>query len=392
MKKKNLYFPSNWGWLMLTPICFLLQLSLTLAQQKRIAKSTTIQIPMDASHWELSQKNAEFIVYKGVKALKSKSEKHVVVKDLEFTNGTIEFDVEPIDAVNSPFVSFYFRRKDTLENECVYLRMGRNHSEKRNDAIQYAPFVKGVNLWNLLNHFQGPAIIHTTDWNHVKLVVSDSQLRVYINDMNHPALEIPRMEGNLKKGSIAFDGVAVFANLIIRPEYVEDLPGMPGTDLTNHDANYLRHWFTSKPQWLVDGADLSSVKPPNDTTKWVPLVAERHALINVTRVYGLTPNSRKRYVWLKTKIRSEKDQIVSMQLGFCDDVSVFLNGGLLYTDKNTYWMPIRKNPDGRCDIRNSKMQLSLKTGDNYLMIALANYFYGWGIVARISSLDGIDVD
>jgi len=78
-------------------------------------------------------------------------------------------------------------------------------------------------------------------------------------------------------------------------------------------------------------------------------------------------------------------------MGFCDDVSVFINGDLLYIDKNTYWLPIRKYPDGRCDIRNSTIQLPLKAGENQLMIALTNYFYGWGIVARLSTLDGISM-
>lgn len=387
---KNTFFSLKQQWLVQSSACFLLYGSVAVAQVNRQAENKVIQIPMETSAWNLDKQNAEFITYKGVRVLEIKGGKQVIVKGLEFSSGTIEFDVEPTDTVHAPFVSFYFRQQDTLENECVYLRIGRPHSERRNDAVQYAPFIKGVNLWNLLNHFQGPALIHGNSWNHVKLVVSGVQLRAYINDMSHPALEVPRLEGNTQKGQIAFDGQAVYANVVIRPGNVEGLPATSGADLTNQDANYLRHWSVSRPQWLAYETDLSSTRPPNDST-WLPILSERHALINVTRLYGIAPERKKRYIWLKTNIHSEKEQVVTLQLGFCDDISVFINGGLLYTDKNTYWLPIRKNPDGRCDIRNSSIQLPLKAGDNQIMVALANYFYGWGIVARLNSLEGIDI-
>jgi len=285
------------------------------AQTSPAQKRTAIHVPMDAKYWNLNQPNAAFVTYKGIKALEIKGEKQVVVKALEFANGTIEFDVQPTDAQHSPFVSFYFRRRDTLESECVYLRMGRSHSEKRNDAIQYAPFIKGVNLWNLLYHFQGPAVIHTDGWNHVKLVVSGVQLHAYVNDMSKPALEIPRMEGNTTNGSIAFDGHAVYANLVVKPNATEDLPAIPGADLTNHDANYIRSWQVTRPNWISASGDAGSIESIKDITTWMPIIAERHALINITRLYGIGSSKPKRYVWLKTSIHSEKDQVVTFANG-----------------------------------------------------------------------------
>jgi len=268
--------------------------------------------------------------------------------------------------------------------------MGKPYPEKRNDAVQYALFMHGINLWDMLGHYQGPAVIHTKDWNHIKLVVSGVQMKVYINQTEQSTLEIPYLEGNVKKGTIAFDGQAIFANLLVKPNVTEGLSASAGADLTDHDANYIRQWSISKPALLKEGADLTEADLPKDTADWLPIKAERRGLINVTRNYGVVTD-QKHLVWLKTTIHSSKDRKVNMQLGFSDDVWVFINNELLYLDKNTYLGPTRKNPDGRCDILNSSFSLPLKEGNNQVVIGLANNFYGWGLIARLSSLENIEL-
>ena len=37
------------------------------------------------------------------------------------------------------------------------------------------------------------------------------------------------------------------------------------------------------------------------------------------------------------------------------------------------------------------VDVSLKAGDNEILIGVANDFYGWGIIARVESLEGIDL-
>lgn len=80
-----------------------------------------------------------------------------------------------------------------------------------------------------------------------------------------------------------------------------------------------------------------------------------------------------------------------MQLGFSDEVWLFLNNQMIYVDKNLYLQaPMRKYPDGRISTQNSKVVVPLKAGENELVIAVANDFYGWGIVARMESMDGLE--
>jgi len=50
---------------------------------------------------------------------------------------------------------------------------------------------------------------------------------------------------------------------------------------------------------------------------------------------------------------------------------------------------IQKEPRGRSTIDNSTIRIPLKQGDNTILIALTNYFYGWGIIGGLDSTDGL---
>jgi len=47
---------------------------------------------------------------------------------------------------------------------------------------------------------------------------------------------------------------------------------------------------------------------------------------------------------------------------------------------------------GRCTIENASFKLPLKEGKNEILVATANYFYGWGIIARLDDTNGIQFD
>jgi len=368
------------------------------AQSKRNTRVKELHIAMEATSFDTSRQKAEFITYKAVKAMKIlPGNKQVIVKGIDFTNGTIEFDAEPLPFKGGSFLSVYFRQQSTAKSEIVYLRCKPEETEQRNDAVQYAPIIHGVNLWDMMNQYQAPAAINNTGWNHMKLVISGLQMLVYVNDMTKPALQIPRLEGDTRNGVIAFDGNAYFANLVIRQNETEWLSPLAGADLTDHDINYIRRWDVTTPRQLAAGQEFLQDDMPADTTKWVPITAERRGLINLTRKFVGVENrgggvqNKTRFVWLKTTIHAKTDQVVKMQLGFSDFVHVFINGALLYEDKNDYPQPIRKYPDGRLDIANTAFDVPLKAGDNQLMIRVANYFYGWGVAARIMTMNGINI-
>ncbi|HKZ37063.1 MAG TPA: family 16 glycoside hydrolase, partial [Chryseolinea sp.] len=170
-------------------------------------------IQMKAGNFDFKAGTVEFISYKGQKSMKlSANSGQVVIKNLNFKNGIIEFDVESI--LPGFAQSIYFHRKDEKEQEIVYLRVTKIGDKLANEAIQYAPYFDGVNMWDMYPQYQAPAPIKKDDWNHMKLVIHGKRMRVYVNDVSRPVLEIPQLEGNLTEGTIAFEGAGYISNLV----------------------------------------------------------------------------------------------------------------------------------------------------------------------------------
>jgi hypothetical protein len=94
---------------------------------------------------------------------------------------------------------------------------------------------------------------------------------------------------------------------------------------------------------------------------------------------------------LKSTINSTKEQVMQMQLGFCDEVYVFVNKKLVDADKNQFGLPLSKFPDGCLNIDNSTINIPLKQGSNELLIGIVNNFYSWAIVARMRNLNNLSI-
>jgi hypothetical protein len=128
---------------------------------------------------------------------------------------------------------------------------------------------------------------------------------------------------------------------------------------------------------------------PTPTTNWQVVEAERRGLVNLTRNFG--KSNGRRFAWLKVKINSATAQKKKVDLGFSDEVWVFVNGKLAYLDKNLYGQPTMKEPHGRISTENTSCVLPLMEGDNEVLVGLANDFYGWGLIARLENLEGLQI-
>jgi hypothetical protein len=371
----------------LTFLTVIMMVAVPLIAQKSKSKSPgEIRVPMSAASWQFDEGSVEFLTYKNAPAMKiGQGNKKATIKDLTFSNGIIEFDVEPI--LPGFAQSVYFHRKDDKEQEIVYLRLNTIGNKLANEGIQYTPYFAGINMWDMYPHYQGPAPIVKDGWNHLKLVISGKQMKVYMNRQPRPVLWIPKLEGNLNEGTIAFEGTSYIANVVVRPNETEGLPATEGPDLTDHDANYLRVWVVSKPSDLPNGSEANVAGQPSLDQYTDSIKAEREGFINLTRKFGA--NESRKVIWLKTRITTKQAVKTKLQLGFSDEVWVFLNDQTIYVDKNLYRQNMRKYPNGRMSIDNASINLNLKEGDNDLMIAVANDFYGWGIAARLESAESV---
>jgi len=353
-----------------------------------------IKFAMTAEYWTTTGE-VEFVQRDGHDALKlnpgnsaaHKMTGQAVLNDFTFRNGTIEYDVEPLGNMGAG-IGFRRRDKDTYED--FYLRPRPNCSEAA-DCTQYAPQTHGVLLWDLFPQYQAPAPLREGEWNHIKLVISGQRMNVFINGTKSPTLKIGRLEGDAQEGGLLLQGPGLFANLSVIPDAVEGLPAEPEKDATAEDHHFVRNWQLAPYSVLSADKEPSATDLPAPSAAWLPLTAERSGLVNISRQYGL-PLTRpdRALVWLRTTITSDKIQSKKVHFGWSREVWVFVNGSLVYADKNLYQPPTaRKTPDGRCSLENGSFQLPLKVGANEVSVAVANNFYGWGLILRLDDVDGV---
>ncbi|WP_338876468.1 hypothetical protein WBJ53_12545 [Spirosoma sp. SC4-14] len=369
------------------------------AQKTPVRKPQELHIPMTAERWSYAPGQVEFLAGKEAGIMKIiKGPKSIVLKDVTFSNGTIEYDVE---LTGPGFPGINFRMDAEQQNgENFYIRSFGKVTPDVRTTLQYAPIVKGMSMWDLTDEYQTGATIAETGWNHVKLVISGRQMKAYVNDMSKPALIVPELESPEGSGAISLSGSVNYANFIIKPDGTEGLNPEAGYNIVAHDTRYLRNWLVSEPFLLPFGKEpvigvqstygkTGRAELPDSTTRWSPISAKNRNMVNLSRRFAHKDGEVRLMAWLKTTIQSSKAQERLLNLGFSDEVWVFVNGQFLYADKNYFGTPQQKFPAGRCTIDNTSIKLPLKEGNNEILIGLANYFYGWGIVARLDDTVGI---
>ena len=179
-------------------ICFLSALPIAQAAEP-------MTVTMTSDRWQ-TKENAEFLrelgFYHGLMRLNSGN---AVLKDITFSDGTIEFDVNTIGR-GAPGIAF--RQQDEGNFELLYLRPDPSCPAFR-AGMQYAPETHGVLHWDLFPQYQPRAPLRENGWNHIKMVVSRRRMNVFVNDAPSPTLEVGRLEGDQMKGGLRLQGQAL---------------------------------------------------------------------------------------------------------------------------------------------------------------------------------------
>ena len=352
-----------------------------------------IDIEMSAERWEvpagtLFEREEGFP--NGRMTLKSG---FAILREGGFSSGVVEFDMKALEFSDT---GIQFRRKDADTAEFLYLRADPD-CPAANDCIQYAPITHGLMQWDIYPRFQGQAPVSEKGWNHVKLVVAGSRLRVFVNREAFPSLEVDRLQGLADSGGIAFKGPAVFANLRLRPGETGDMPGAKPPVI---DPRLVSHWLVTAPTPAPATRDPSLSDMPAGAI-WKRLDAEVDGLANLSRELGPTPEPA--LAWLKTSVQADRDLTKTVSLGWAREIWVFLNGSLVYAGKNPYYPSDKRlGPDGRLAPDNAKIALALRKGDNDIVIAVGNKWqthqgvvkaspYGWGVTMAYADLANIRI-
>ena len=128
-----------------------------------------------------------------------------------FDNGTIEADLRATDSVAQSFLGIAFHGQLDSALELVYFRPFNFHSSDsihRMHAVQYMMLPNFP--WDKLREqhpgqFEKSLVptVNPLDWFHVKVVVRDGWISVFVNNSNKPALRCQKL-GTLTTGRVGF--------------------------------------------------------------------------------------------------------------------------------------------------------------------------------------------
>ena len=99
----------------------------------------------------------------------------------------------------------------------------------------------------------------------------------------------------------------------------------------------------------------------------------------------LDPQPGMKLVYARTRIDSDRDQVKKLYIGYSDDVSVFLNGKILFRGRSAQNF---RDPGflGIVNPENDAVYLPLKKGSNELLLAVSELGGGWGFICRLAEL------
>jgi hypothetical protein len=356
-----------------------------------------VHIPLVADAWQ-ADGNATFIAREafpnGILQVTSESEAgFVALKDTQFDNGTIEFDIKPVGE-EFPGIRFHQKNGDTAD--MLYFRVSSDCPAAQ-DCLQYVPIIKGRVLWDVYPQYQSPAPFRENEWNHIRMVISGKRMNVFVNGQAEPSLRVAHLEGEAAIGTIAFEGTAYYANVVLEPGVTDGLDSKPAPDPAADDHRYLVHWQGTDPVSLGATEEPGLSKLPVSPSSWFPVTADYGGLINLSRFHAPIPKGQPRQlIWLRTTVQSDREQVRHLSVGWLREIWVFADGKPLFSGENIYNVKgRRKSPDGRLSLENDGFDLPLHKGANEIVVAIDDNTpdmrgrYGWGFIMRMDQAGGI---
>jgi hypothetical protein len=357
----------------------------------------TLSIPADSPRWGL-EGQAKAAEYQGRKCLFLDGGA-AVLKDFEMRDGVVDMDVAT--PASRGFFGIQFRISgDGTNAEWVYLRQ---HKSGYPDAMQYTPVLNTGLNWQIYNGpgFTGAVEIPKDVWFHLRLEVVGAQAKFYVKDMDKPALVMNDLKSGVQKGQVALyvlTGATYFSNFEIRttPDapWERHLPPVPPGTLTK--------WSLS-PIYDALARNLEVALPPSESAAihWQDVEAEPPGFVVIYRYREaphprvsfandfskrLEPQPGMKVVYARTSIDSDRDQVKKLYIGYSDDVSLFLNGKILFRGRSAQNF---RDPGflGIVNPENDAVYLPLKKGRNELMLAVSELGGGWGFICRLADLE-----
>jgi len=330
-------------------------------------------VEFNTEKWDL--KRAKIVDHLGRKALMGTA----FLKDVSLKNGTIQVDIATVDQKSS-YPGLLFRVRDAANYERFYIRPHR--SPFYDDALQYCPTFNGVDSWQLYN---GPGLTSGMDilpnrWNHLKIIVSGSQARVFWNHGPEPVLIVEDLAHDAVAGTIGLsgpmDGSAFFSTL--RYEADETLV-LPSTPPRPKMPGIISGWALSEPFAMMKSDFTRFPEEMINKSSWKKVETDVRGLVDISRYHGRKFRAGD-VILARTVIKSATDSRLQVGFGYSDFIGVFLNGSPLFFGNSAY----RSRDRSFLGIvgYHDTLFLPLRKGDNELLVMVGESMGGWGFCFR----------
>jgi len=373
-----------------------LMAALLLAAVPALAPAQSLGVPPDSARWELDGR-AEVAEYLGRKCLLLNGGS-ASLKDFEMRDGVVDVDVAT-PAIRG-FFGIQFRIAEGGNGEWVYLRQ---HKSGYPDALQYTPVLRTGLNWQIYNGpgFTGAMDIPKDVWFHMRLEITGAQGKLYVGDMQKPVLVMDDLKSGVQKGQVALavlTGATYFSNFEVRttPDvpWERHLPPMPANALTKWSVSPVLDALARKLERSLSSSEAA-------TMQWQPVEAEPPGFVVLYRIFDaphprvtfasdfskrMDPQPGTKMVYARTTIESDRDVVKKLEIGYSDEVSVFLNGKILFRGRSAQNF---RDPGflGIINPENDAVYLPLKKGRNELVLALSELGGGWGFICRVADVE-----
>ena len=318
---------------------------------------------------KLVQHNGKDAIYLNGKAF---------LKDIPLRDGTLE--VEFAAAKPRSFGGFIFRASDEENYEAVYVRL---HKSTMPDATQYNPEYNGEANWQLYGEYQAFATFNQNEWNKLRIEIRGSQLKIFLNDMSKPALQLDNLRHDAKAGFIGFYSFigAYFTNF----KYEVYTDETPVTSLEAAAPGIIDLWELSDPGLMakVDTEQYPDISKMN----WKMAKTEPSGLLPINKYVkkgtaGSFEGNKDEVVWARHIFNSREATTKKFYFDYSDNIEVFLNGRLIFSGKNSFRY---KGLTFRGDVKleGNLLYLPLEAGDNEILCAVSDRANGWGLMGKL---------
>jgi hypothetical protein len=208
-----------------------------------------------------------------------------------------------------------------------------------------------------------------------------------LGDDDNPALVIHDLKHGLSKGGVGLrapaGGQVHFANFEIRETVERDFGPSPKFAPAK---DMISSWQISQSLAV---SDIDRSQPPDvqrlDDLKWQAVEADHGGLVDIARAIPKKPQVAE-VVLARATIESERDEVKQLLFGYSDEVSLFVNGELLFRG-NSAFRSRDEQFQGIVGLHDA-VYPRLKKGRNEILLMVAETFGGWGFKCQLGSVQG----